>query len=171
VNPPIVFVSYSWDSAQHQNWVRTSLVDGLRSRGVEAIMDVYNLSYGDQPDQFMEDFLGRCDHIIVVCTPNYAERSTKDLGGVGYEKVLIKRHMASSKRGTRLVPVLRDGTGVSVPAWVGNRLYADMRDDTANDGVLDELAALFYGTQLLHAPAVQAPPDWLKHLLSGQTAP
>ena len=151
IPPPVVFVSYSWDSKAHQEWVRRVLVDGLRARGVEAIMDIYGLEYGDKSDQFMEDLFTRCDHVLVVCTPNYADRAKNDLGGVGYEKALIKQRLIAVGPGFRLVPALRVGDGTAVPAFLGTRLYADMRDDQANGDVLDVLAALFYGQQLLRA--------------------
>lgn len=69
MKPPLLFVSYSHDSRDHQEWVRAVFVNGLRSRAVDARMDVYELSYGDKIDAFMETFIEDCDHIAAICTP------------------------------------------------------------------------------------------------------
>lgn len=156
--PPTVFVSYSWDDAQHQTWVRTVLVDGLRQRGVDARMDVYELSPGDPIDGFMETFLESCTHVVVVCTQNYYQRAGADLGGVGYEKELIKRFIGRAAPDQRVVPVVRAGGRAAVPPFLGSRVSVDMSDDSISGLVLDELAATFYGQKFHKAPALGPPP-------------
>lgn len=163
---PTVFVSYSWDDAAHKTWVRDFFTNGLRSRGVDAVVDWHNLTYGDRADEFMERLASVCDHVAVICTPNYAERARSDQGGIGYEKVLIKQFLQRNVAFKRVVPILRRGDNTAVPAFLGSRLYADMRQDGECDEILDELAALFYGQQLHPAAPVAPPPDWLKGLLS-----
>jgi hypothetical protein len=163
--PPIVFVSYSWDGPAHRSWVRDTFVNGLRGRGVDALMDVHRLRYGDKIDEFMETLLPSCDHIAVICTPNYEKRAKHDLGGVGYEKALIKRFMATYGAARRVVPVLRSGDETAVPAFLGSRLWVDIRDDCDVENLLDELAALFYGQQVHRAPPVANPPAWLQEYL------
>ncbi|WP_170305343.1 toll/interleukin-1 receptor domain-containing protein [Kitasatospora viridis] len=162
----MVFVSYSWDSEPHKLWVREDFTNGLRSLGVDAVVDVHGTSYGDSLDDFMERLVESCNHIAVICTPNYADRARRDAGGVGYEKVLIKRFMASAEPGRRVIPVLRDGDGHSVPPFLGSRLWVDMRNDALTPVMLDELAALFYGRQLYGAVTLAEPPDWLKKLIA-----
>jgi hypothetical protein len=116
---PLVFVSYSHDSRVHQSWVREIFVDGLRRRSVDARMDVYELAYGDRIDGFMESFVAECDHIAVICTPNYADRAAGDRGGVGYEKQLIRRFIERARPGQKVIPVLRAGGDDAVPAYLG----------------------------------------------------
>ncbi|WP_254642919.1 toll/interleukin-1 receptor domain-containing protein [Streptomyces sp. BV333] len=163
---PVVFVSYSWDSEPHTIWVREVFTNGLRSRGVEAVADVHETDYGDPLDDFMERLAESCSHIAVICTPNYAARARGDIGGVGYEKALIRRFMASAAPGQRVVPILRAGDGTSVPPFLGSRRWVDMRSDVDTDILLDELSALFYGQQLYRAAPIAEPPDWLKKLIS-----
>ena len=46
-NVPKVFISYSWESEEHSDWVK-SLADKLLADGIEAIIDSYNVSPGDR---------------------------------------------------------------------------------------------------------------------------
>jgi hypothetical protein len=155
---PLVFVSYSWDTREHQKWVREVLTNGLRRRGVDAQIDQHNLRYGDPTDRFMEEFIPRADHVVVVCTPGYYAKAASDEGGVGYEKQLIKRYIAIHRQSRRVVPVLRDGEpATSIPPFLGSRLYVDLRSDDDADVMLDDLAAVLIDRPLLEAPPVQAP--------------
>ncbi|WP_406261175.1 toll/interleukin-1 receptor domain-containing protein [Streptomyces chartreusis] len=163
---PLVFVSYSWDSDPHMAWVREEFTNGLRSRGVDAVVDVHATNYGDLLDDFMEGLAGRCNHIAVICTPNYATRARGDIGGVGYEKALIKKFLTSTSPTRRVVPILREGDASSVPPFLGSRIWVDMRSDSNTEILLDELTALFYGQQIYRAAPLEEPPDWVKKLVS-----
>ena len=44
--PPKVFISYSHDSADHKEWV-LDFATTLRNRGVDAILDQWDLKPGD----------------------------------------------------------------------------------------------------------------------------
>ena len=44
--PPKVFISYSHDSAEHKQWV-LEFATTLRNRGVDAILDQWDLKPGD----------------------------------------------------------------------------------------------------------------------------
>jgi hypothetical protein len=154
MKPPLVFVSYSHDSRDHQEWVRAVFVDGLRSRAVDARMDAYELSYGDKIDAFMEMFVASCDHIAAVCTPNYADRAARDVGGVGYEKQLIRRFITDASPEHKVIPILRAGGEAAVPAYMGARLYVDMQSDEHIEELLDQLATVLYGAQVVGVQSV-----------------
>ena len=167
MKPPLVFVSYSHDSREHAEWVREVFVNGLRSRAVDARMDVYELSYGDKIDAFMETFIEKCDHIAVVCTSDYAARAAHDLGGVGCEKQLIRRFITAADPGQKIVPILRSGGDAAIPAFLGTRLYVDVQTDAHTDELLDQLATVLYGGQVYRAPPVAELPPWLAEKLAG----
>src|SRR5262245_48794393 len=50
---PTVFISYSWESSEHRDWVR-DLAARLRADGVETTLDQWHAVPGDQLPQFME---------------------------------------------------------------------------------------------------------------------
>lgn len=65
---PVVFISYSWDSDEHKQWVR-HLSDALRSQyGVYTLLDQYNRS-GFDLIQFMTKGLEVADMGIQYAVP------------------------------------------------------------------------------------------------------
>src|SRR4051812_17731845 len=54
---PTVFISYSWESPAHKEWVR-DFASQLRADGVEVTLDQWKLVPGDQLAQFMEREIG-----------------------------------------------------------------------------------------------------------------
>ena len=51
---PKVFISYSWDSESHKEWVKR-LTDSLIENGVDAHLDQYDLDLGDRLPKYMEN--------------------------------------------------------------------------------------------------------------------
>ncbi|WP_221192193.1 toll/interleukin-1 receptor domain-containing protein [Microbulbifer rhizosphaerae] len=68
--PPRVFISYSHDSAAHKEWV-LNFATTLRSRGVDAILDQWDLRPGDDLPHFMETELAKSDFATMICTERY----------------------------------------------------------------------------------------------------
>ena len=88
MNPPRVFISYSHDSASHKEWV-LNFATTLRNRGIDAVLDQWDLKPGDDIPHFMETELSRSDFVIMVCTESYVEKANAGQGGVGYEKMIM----------------------------------------------------------------------------------
>ncbi len=88
MTPPRVFISYSHDSATHKSWV-LDFATTLRNRGVDAILDQWDLKPGDDLPHFMETELAKCDYVIIVCSETYVKKANAGEGGVGYEKMIV----------------------------------------------------------------------------------
>ncbi|MCX9525827.1 toll/interleukin-1 receptor domain-containing protein, partial [Vibrio cholerae] len=88
MTPPRVFISYSHDSAEHKSWV-LDFATTLRNRGIDAVLDQWDLKPGDDLPHFMETELARCDYAILVCTETYVAKANAGKGGVGYEKMIV----------------------------------------------------------------------------------
>ena len=84
---PRVFISYSHDSADRKDWV-LHLASELRYKGVDAVLDVWDLKPGDDVARFMEH-LASVDRVVIVCSENYAQKAVAGKGGVGYETMLV----------------------------------------------------------------------------------
>jgi hypothetical protein len=54
MSAPKVFISYSHDSPQHKDWVR-SLASALRVNGIDAVLDQWDLSPGQDMAAFYLD--------------------------------------------------------------------------------------------------------------------
>ena len=57
---PTVFISYSWESAAHKEWVR-DFAARLRGDGVKVILDQWDAVPGDQLPEFMEREIKKID--------------------------------------------------------------------------------------------------------------
>ena len=70
---PICFMSYSWDSDGHKNWVR-HLAEKLRNNGVDVFLDQWHLQLGSNLTHFMEESIRDSDYILLICTPKFAKK-------------------------------------------------------------------------------------------------
>lgn len=125
--PPKVFVSYSWDSPEHLEWVRRLVID-LRANGVDAISDRTHLRFGQDLPHFMEQ-AAACDRVIVVCTENYMNRANQRLGGVGYEHLVTAAQLAGDPLSMRFIPVIKDQRDAgNTPVNLRGRMFVDLSD-------------------------------------------
>jgi len=128
---PVAFVSYSHDSREHKEWVRTQLAERLMAGGIRVILDQWHLKFGSDLGVFMET-LSRADFVLIVCTPEYAARADNREGGVGYESTIITGELLARRPSIepKFVPLLRAGElENSRPAYLKTTLAADLRPE------------------------------------------
>ncbi|MEK5056465.1 toll/interleukin-1 receptor domain-containing protein [Niallia sp. FSL K6-0212] len=82
-----VFISYSWDSTAHQQWV-LELVYKLRDNGVDASIDILKTHETVNLNTMMVSNIRDNDYIIIVLTENYSKKADELTGGVGFETLL-----------------------------------------------------------------------------------
>jgi hypothetical protein len=115
---PRVFISYSWDSNEHRDWVLT-FATRLRLESVDVVLDEWNLGLGENRFHFMERSVVSAEFILLVCTPIYAEKSNDRDGGVGYESNIITTQIAEKTDKQKFIPILRAGDWKSaLPVWL-----------------------------------------------------
>ena len=87
---PKVFISYSWSSSEHEEWVLNFAI-ALRENGVDVILDKWDLKEGHDAIAFMEKMVTDSDvkKVIMVCDKEYAEKADKRTGGVGTEAQIL----------------------------------------------------------------------------------
>jgi hypothetical protein len=145
---PSVFVSYSWDDEVHKAWVR-DLAERLTLNGVVVRLDDWDVQPGQSLTQFMDQHIAACDFVLVVGTPNYAERSQARTGGVGYEQQIISGHIAAGIPREKFIPVVRYGefkpgpTCALPPHFLGIRAI-DMRGLGDLEVAFEELLRTIY---------------------------
>ena len=76
--PPLVFISYSWDSLEHKQWV-LKFADLLILNGVDVLLDQYELSVGKNMFHFMEQSVSNAGKVIMLFTENYATKADKKI--------------------------------------------------------------------------------------------
>ena len=137
-NAPKVFISYSWDGEAHENWV-LNLATKLKEKGINVILDQWDLKLGELIPKFMEKSVYNSDRVICVITPNYNEKTINLHGGVGYEYSIISAKIWEKIETQKFIPLLRAGNNENIPISLKGRMYIDMRDDNNFEGMLNKL--------------------------------
>ena len=167
--PPKIFISYSHDSAEHRRWV-SELGAKLRHKGVDAILDQWDLGPGDDVTQFMERGIIDSDRVLVICTDSYVSKANTGEGGVGYERMIVNAQLIQDLGTDKFIPVIRQASGQEkTPTFLGTRVYIDFRNDSQFDSEFDKLIH-----ELHRVPVVEKPPlgkNPFAQLPSGQEAP
>lgn len=151
---PKAFISYSWDSDEHKQWV-LAFATRLRGDGVEVTLDQWHLHPGDQLTAFMEWAIRDNDYILIVCTPHYADRSNRRAGGVGYEGDIMTAAIFTQRNERKFIPVFRAGTWESAaPSWLSGKYRVDLRGEPYSEQAYTDLTNTLHGTRPATPPVV-----------------
>jgi TIR domain len=147
---PSVFISYSWDSAQHKKWV-AALASRLQQNGVTVWLDQWHVKPGDSLTKFMESKIRSSGHVIVVCTPAYARKSNRRRGGVGYEQQIISASMLAGIPKRKIIPILRAGDyqvgrNCAIPTHLAGIFTVDIRSKRLTSSRVEELLRAIFNT-------------------------
>lgn len=160
---PVVFISYSWDSPEHKDWVR-KLSDDLRTKySVYTLLDQNNRG-GYDLITFMTKGVQRSDRVLLIGTPEYKRKSELyDGGGVKYEDQLITVELYHKMGSSKFIPVLREGKfDTSFTSIIETKTGYSMLDDEDYDSVLYHLAADLWNNPINAAPALGPKPSFAK---------
>ena len=150
---PKVFISYSHDSPEHKQWV-SELAASLRRKGIDAILDQWDLGLGDDITRFMERGIVNADRVLVICTDKYVNKANADEGGVGYERMIVNAELVQNLGTDKFIPIIRQASGKEkTPTFLGTRVYADFRNDNQFDVECEKLIR-----ELHEMPIVEKPP-------------
>lgn len=153
MSAPLVFISYSHDSDQHKAWV-VQLATDLRSNGVDATVDQWDLSPGQDIAAFMQSGVSNSDRVLMVCSEAYVKKADGGLGGVGYERLVVTAELVANIDTKKFLPIIRDNPSAQkTPVFLGPRLYIDFTRDVEYQARLEELLREVHGS-----PAVSKPP-------------
>ncbi|MBL4571856.1 MAG: toll/interleukin-1 receptor domain-containing protein [Gammaproteobacteria bacterium] len=161
---PTALISYSWDSEEHKVWVR-GISERLRKNGVDVKLDQWHVRPGQSLTQFMEKEIVDCDYVLIICTPNYYQKSIERQGGVGYEQQIISGHIASGVPRDKFIPIVRageiePGENCSVPPHFSGIFAVDMRGDEGIDTSLEQLLRTVFGESIHPVPKIGEKPIW-----------
>src|SRR2546426_1232834 len=156
--PPKCFVSYTWDSPTHEDWV-LNLATRLTEKGIDVVLDKWDLKYGNDLPHFMETSVRESDFVILVCTPTYAKKANAGKGGAGYEKRIVTGEMFKNANESKFIPLMREGTDEdSLPTFLQSRNYIDFRNDADFDAKLKDLLHQLHGVPKHPKPKIGPSP-------------
>lgn len=150
---PRVFISYSHDSAEHKSWV-LDFATTLRNRGIDAVLDQWDLRPGDDLPHFMETELERCDYVLMICTENYVLKANAGEGGVGYEKMIMTSSLLKTIDSNKVIPIIRQAGNSLRPTFLNTKLYIDFSNDDDVEYSLDELLRTLLNSPLYEKPEI-----------------
>ncbi|WP_269527257.1 toll/interleukin-1 receptor domain-containing protein [Coraliomargarita parva] len=153
MSTPKVFISYSHDSQKHKQWV-LQLATRLRNNGVDAALDQWDLSPGDDLPHFMEQNLTSCDYALMICTQNYVSKANNGTGGVGYEKMILTADLLSRIDSRKVIPIIRQDGGSDVPTFLKTKLYIDFSHSQDFEFSFDELVRTIHQAPLFKKPDI-----------------
>ena len=150
---PRVFISYSHDSAKHKSWV-LDFATTLRNRGIDAVLDQWDLKPGDDLPHFMETELAQCDYIVMVCTEKYVSKANTGEGGVGYEKMIMTSSLLQRIDSNKVIPIIRQVGNDLRPTFLNSKLYINFSKDEDVEYNLDELLRTLLNSPLYQKPEI-----------------
>lgn len=154
---PKVFISYSWDSKEHEEWV-LGLVADLRRAGVNATLDKSITQEGNvNLDKMMIDGFKDSDKVILVLTENYASKADNNYGGVGFETIISLPVLR--KTPNKLIPISRHHGKLSdsMPFHFQSNYIIDFSQEENYFDSLQELIHKIREVNLIELPEVGKP--------------
>src|SRR5216683_1542223 len=152
MSAPKAFISYSHDSPAHKDWVLKLGID-LRAKGVDVVLDQWDLVAGQDVSMFMQRGISEADRVIMICSSAYVTKSEQGVGGAGYERLIVTAEVVNSIDTIKFIPILRASGSKKTPSFLGPRMYIDFENDSDYELKLIELAREIHG-----APAISKPP-------------
>jgi len=158
---PVVFISYSWDSETHKDWV-AKLAEDLAHAGIFVLLDQY-LEDGTMLPVFMELGLERADKVLVIGTENYKEKSSYNDTGAAFEGCVIRAQIFQNLGTKKFISCLRDGSFKdSFPLILtGNKGHDFSKDENYNDE-LENLCREIWKKPKRQRPELGSIPDYVK---------
>jgi hypothetical protein len=165
-HPPRVFISYSWDTPDHKNWV-LQLANELRANGVDVLLDQYDLLGGANMICFMENAIRDSNKVLIIFTPNYKLKSEKRKGGVGFEYSVLNAELYSNiANNTKFIPILRRGSQQeAIPSFMQQFVSINMTSETNEETVIELLHAI-YDRSTVEKPPIGPTPVFYKKNIS-----
>lgn len=159
------FISYSWASSAHSDWV-LALATRLREDGVDAKLDKWDLKTGDDAYAYMESMVTdqRISKVILVCDRTYVEKANDRKGGVGAETQILTPELYGKKKQDKFAAVItelsEDGEAL-VPAFYKGRIYIDFSDPERFEIAYEELLRWLLDKPLHEKPKLGAVPAYI----------
>ncbi len=167
---PKLFISYSWTSPEHEEWV-LQLATELCENGVDVVIDKWNLKEGHDAHAFMEKMVTdpSITKVAIVCDKVYAEKADGRSGGVGTETQIISSEVYAKEDQNKFVAVVaeKDDQGKAfLPLYYKSRIYIDLSDGDHYARNFEQLLRWIYDKPLYIKPDLGKKPAFLDDSLT-----
>ncbi|MFD1882192.1 TIR domain-containing protein [Paracoccus pacificus] len=162
---PRAFISYSWSSPEHEEWVLGLACDLVES-GVDIVLDKWDLREGGEASAFMERMVTdtSVDKVIIVSDRAYVEKSNLRAGGAGTEAQIISSEIFAKRDEGKFVVCVRenDENGKPlVPAYYTSRIFVDFTDDSRRTERFEQLLRWLFDKPFHKKPELGTAPHYI----------
>lgn len=162
---PKIFISYSWTTPQHEDWV-INLAERLVSDGVDVIIDKWNLKEGHDKYNFMETMVKSPDiqKVLIILDKKYSEKAEHRAGGVGTETQIISPKIYGDVSQEKFIPIVseKDDSGNAyVPTFLESRIYIDLSERENFEENYEKLLRNIFQRPAYSKPKIGKAPSYL----------
>ncbi|MBI3089557.1 MAG: TIR domain-containing protein [Candidatus Tectomicrobia bacterium] len=173
---PKLFISYSWSSPDHEQWVADFATE-LRESGVDVILDKWDLREGHDAIAFMEKMVTdpEVKKVVIVSDRIYAAKADGRAGGVGKETQIISKEVYEKQTQDKFVAVVRekDEEGKPyLPTYYKSRIHIDLSEPETYGANFERLLRWAFDKPLYVKPELGNKPSFLEegeHVSLGTT--
>ena len=164
--PPRLFVSYSWSTPKHEQWV-LDLSTELVNSGVDVILDKWELREGHDSIAFMEKMVAdpTISKVILVCDRVYADKANDRAGGVGTETQIISAEVYAKQAQDKFVAVIAEKDRTTdkpyLPIYYKSRIYVDLSESDRYAENFEKLLRWIFDKQLYIKPELGKQPSFI----------
>ncbi len=149
---PKVFISYSWSSPEHEQWV-VNLGERLFLDGIGVKLDKWDLKEGQDKYDYMEQMVKDADisKVLVICDSTYKDKADNRIGGAGTETQIISKEVYDKTDQEKYIPIITefdDNCKPCVPAFLESRIYLDFSNDSVYEESYEKMIRNIYGKPL-----------------------
>jgi hypothetical protein len=162
---PRVFVSYSWSSELHQQWV-LALAERLVSDGVDVVLDLWELREGQDKYAFMERMVSdvTISKVLAICDKTYAEKADAREKGVGTESQIMSKEIYDKVDQKKFVAIVTEyfkNGEPCLPTFFKTRKFIDMSSEEKLQGNYEHLLRFIFDKPLHQKPALGNAPAFI----------
>lgn len=174
---PKLFISYSWTTPQHEQWV-LDLAEELVQSGVDVILDKWDLKEGHDAIVFMEKMVNdeNIKKVLIICDKKYVEKANNRSGGVGTEAQIMSAEIYNHVSQDKFVAVVREkdeNRQPYLPTYYKGKIYIDLSESERYAENFEVLVRWIYDKPLYKKPELGKMPAFLseeEHISLGTTA-
>ncbi|WP_063936607.1 toll/interleukin-1 receptor domain-containing protein [Caballeronia fortuita] len=169
---PKLFISYSWTTPMHEQWVM-DLAERLAEDDVDVIIDKWALREGHDAHAFMEQMVTdpEITKVVMICDAAYVEKANRRARGVGTETQIITGEIYSNTTQDKFVAVIaeKDAEGNAlVPVYYKGRIYIDLSDAGRHEEEYERLLRWVYDQPVYVKPSRGKKPAFLSEAPSAR---
>ena len=165
MEPLKIFISYSWSSEEHVDWV-FNLAKKLKDDGVKVIIDRWSLKSGQDKNDFMEKMVkdNSVNKVLIICDKQYADKSDFRKGGVGIESQIISPRIYEEVNQEKFIPIAKEKDekgNYILPVFLKSRFCIDLSNPLNFFEGYEELLRNIYNKPLFEEPPLGHPPAFI----------